>query len=337
MMDAAIPPDTGDHAIADAPVADTFIRVVEVWIPDQDADGDASLLILGGAWYGGARRFGMLSRQMCFGRGEGLPGQAWEARRPIVLKQFDGSVFRRTAAAHAEGLSCGIALPVFDGDTLKAVVLIFCGDDDDRVGAIELWRNRPAQSRDLLLDDGCYGATAEAFEFIARRTAFRKGTGLPGIAWETGLPVFLDDLGKGGRFLRADGARKVGINRGFAIPCAAADGDVYVMAFLSALATPIVRRFESWLPADGGSQLLLHEGFCESAGAWVDGQARGRIAPGDGAIGRAFSTGVPTVGADATNEPGPVGAQARAAGLRAIIALPVWQSGRVTAVVAWYF
>ena len=66
--------------------------------------------------------------QMCFGRGEGLPGQAWEAGRPIVLKQFEGSAFRRTQAAHADGLTCGIALPVFDGDALRAVVLIFCGD-----------------------------------------------------------------------------------------------------------------------------------------------------------------------------------------------------------------
>ena len=56
----------------------TYIRVVEVWVPDADG----ALLVLGSAWYGAAKRFGMKSQQMCFGRGEGLPGQAWEAGRP---------------------------------------------------------------------------------------------------------------------------------------------------------------------------------------------------------------------------------------------------------------
>jgi hypothetical protein len=304
----------------DATIPDTFIRVVEVWVPDAEG----SLLVRGSAWYGAAARFGMHSREMCFGRGEGLPGQAWEARRPIVLKQFEGSAFRRTQAALADGLSCGIALPVFDDDTLKAVVLIFCGDSAMQAGAIELWCNRPDASKDMVLDDGYYGATSDAFEFISRRTAFRRGTGLPGLAWDTGLPVFMPDLGKGGRFLRADSAQKVGINRGFAIPCATADGNHYVMAFLSALATPIVRRFETWLPDPAGSHLLRREGFCEVAGPLDVGRIDEQVRRGEGALGQAFATGVPAV-SDQVD------------GHRAIVALPVLRRGRVAAVVAWYF
>jgi hypothetical protein len=297
----------------------TFIRVVEVWVPDADG----SLLELGGAWYGQATRFGALSRNMVFGRGEGLPGQAWEAGRPIVLKQFEGSAFRRTQAAHADGLTCGIALPVFAGPALKAVVLIFCGDNDTQAGAIELWRNEAEVSKDLLLDDGYYGATSNVFEFISRRTAFRKGTGLPGLAWESGLPVFMDDLGKGGRFLRADSAQKVGINRGFAVPCSTQGPDAYVMAFLSALATPLVRRFETWLPDPEGVFLIRREGFCEAAGA-LDGGSE-RIAAGEGPLGRALASGVPAVGASGV------------AGLESLVALPVLQGERVAAVVAWHF
>ncbi len=305
---------------------DTFIRVVEVWEPDADG----SLLVLGGGHYGSAPRFGALSGQMCFGRGEGLPGQAWEAGHPIVLQKFAGSVFRRTQAAHAEGLTCGIALPVFDAERLKAVVLIFCGSGQALAGAIELWHNDPAESPDMTLRDGHYGSTAEVFEFISRRTAFRKGTGLPGLAWESGLPVFMQDLGKGGRFLRADSAQKVGINRGFAIPCSTADGQHWVMAFLSALATPIVRRFETWLPDPAGSYLLRREGFCEQAGALDGGRFEDRVMSGQGALGQALASGVPRIGALA-GEPG-----AGVAGLRSVLALPVLQGGRVVAVVAWY-
>ena len=313
----------------------TFIRVVEVWVPDREG----SLLEFGGGFYGNAHRFGAISRSMCFGRGEGLPGQAWEAGRPVVLKQFEGSAFRRTQAAAAEGLTCGIALPVFAGDVLKAVLLVFCGDDASHAGAIEVWHNDPAASKDLTLDDGYYGTTAEAFEYISRRTAFRKGTGLPGLAWDTGLPVFMPDLGKGGRFLRADGAVKVGINRGFAIPCSTPGPDSFVMAFLSALATPIVRRFESWLPDDSnerdGGALMRREGFCEVLGM-LDGGSE-RVLSSQGALGQALATGVPQVAGNAGHEPAGVGAAARAAGLEALVALPVLSHGRVTAVVAWYF
>lgn len=296
----------------------SFIRVVEVWVPDDVG----SLLVLGGAHYGAAKRFGASSSEMCFGKGEGLPGQAWEAGRPIVLKEFQGSYFRRTAAALADGLTCGIALPVFSADVLKAVVLIFCGGStaavedlgQQQVGAIELWRNDAKASKDMVLDDGVYGATSEVFEHISRRTAFRKGTGLPGMAWESGLPVFMADLGKGGRFLRADSALQVGINRGFAIPCNTPGPDAYVMAFLSALATPIVQRFESWVPTTAaGGTLMRQDGFCERDGALA---AFGSEAPL--AVRRALATGTPQTQATGND------------GFQAVVALPVLRAAQTT-------
>jgi hypothetical protein len=306
----------------------TFIRVVEVWVPDAEA----SLLEFGGGLYGSAARFGMASRSMCFGRGEGLPGRAWDEGRPIVLTELDPSVFRRTEQARAEGLTCGIALPVFAGDVLKAVFVIFCGDDNEHAGAIELWRNDPAESREMTLDDGYYGNTADAFEFMSRRTSFHKGVGLPGMTWEAGAPVFLPDLGKSGRFLRADSAIKVGINRGFAFPVANLGDDTYVLAFLSALATPLVRRLEVWSPAGSDGALYLSEGFCETQGL-LQASTDVAIAPGQGVVGRAYATAVPMVSERAQDEPGPVGTT----GWTAVAALPVLRQGRVTAVVAWYF
>jgi hypothetical protein len=313
----------------------TFIRVVEVWVPGTDR----MLLEFSAGLYGSASRFGAFSRQMCFGRGEGLPGQAWEAGCPIVLKQFEGSAFRRTQQAHAEGLTCGIALPIFAGDFLTAVLVIFCGDDEAHAGAIELWRNDPATSKDLVLADGYYGSTGDAFEFISRRTAFRKGIGLPGMVWESGLPVFLEDLGKGAGFLRADSAVKVGINRGFAIPCSTSGDAEYVMAFLSALATPIVRRFETWLPVGHGDamRLVRSGGFCEALGTVLESGADEAVEPGQGSLGRALITGVPALSDAAANEPGTVGVAAREAGLQHLVALPVLRAGRLVAVVAWYF
>jgi hypothetical protein len=311
----------------------TFIRVAEVWLPDRTG----SMLEWGGGMYLDAPRFRAHSQTLCFGRGEGLPGQAWDRQRPIVLKEFAGSYFRRTQVAHAEGLTCAIALPVFAGQALMAVLLLFCADDASTVGAIELWHNDPQASADLTLDDGYYGQTAEVFEFISRQTAFRPGSGLPGMAWASGRPVYLPDLGKGTRFLRADSAVKVGINRGLALPWPTPGTGLWVVAFLSALATPIARRFEIWLPDDVGGSLHRSEGHCETTGPVEAGGSGLAVERGDGAIGRVLADCKPVVSERAARDEGPVGAAARASGSTTVVALPLLADGRVVAVVAWYF
>lgn len=307
----------------------TFIRVVEVWVPDAAG----TLLEFGSGWYGDTRAFGAISQRLCFGRGEGLPGQAWEQRRPIMLTDLASGGFLRTQAAAAEGLTCAVAWPVFAGETLRAVLLILCGDDEQHVGAIELWRNALG-SHDMTLDAGYYGGTAEVFAFLSKHTAFRRGTGLPGLVWERGMPVFMADLGHGTKFLRAEGARQVGINRGFALPCALPGHDTYVMAFLSALATPIVRRLELWRPVAGGG-LRRSEGFCEKAGVLAADAAT--LTAGQGLLGQVAASGVPGVALQAGSEPAAVGEAARAAGLGAVVALPILHGSELAAVVAWYF
>lgn len=305
----------------------TFIKATEFWLPSSDR----TLLEFGGGLYAPGARMASISREMCFGRGEGLPGRAWDSGAPVVLHAFDNSYFRRTAAAHADGLSCGIAMPIFAGDYLVAVVVFFCGDDEDHAGAIEVWKNDPA-SKDLTLDDGHYGRTGDTFEFISRRTSFRAGTGLPGMAWAEKRPVFLPDLGRGAGFLRADSAVKVGINRGFAIPCATPGPQQYVLAFLSALGTPIARRVEIWRPDFGDRALTLRDGFCEMTGPLSDTGTP--LDPGQGSIGRCWLTGLPVAGKDLSREPG---SASRVHGLSAVVVLPVLDAGRFVAALALYF
>ena len=292
----------------------TFIRVIEYWVPSEDG----SLLEFGGGLFGEATRFAAISNNLCFGRGEGLPGLAWDSGHPIMLKTLEGSYFRRAKAAQAAGLTCAIAVPIFKGDRLSAVTVFFCGDDEDHAGAIELWRNDPAESSDMSLADGYYGTTGDTFEFISRSTSFRRGTGLPGMAWDTQKPVFLPNLGKGSGFLRADGAVKVGINRGFAIPCSTLDGSNFVMAFLSALATPIARRVETWELDTSGTALRRTLGFSEVQTASTTPDTVPLTGPDAGALAQAFTTGVPVVA-----EP--------------MIAIPIAPQGHITAVMALHF
>ncbi len=313
----------------------TFIRATEVWVPGPDG----SVLELAAGAYGEAVRFGVQSQGVRFAYGKGLPGRCWQEGRPIVLRQFENSYFQRTEAAHADGLTCGIALPIFAGDFLTAVLVIFCGDDDEHAGAIELWHNAPP-SVDMLLADGYYGRTGDTFETVARQVSLRRGSGLPGLSWQRGGPVFMADLGRGSGFLRADSAQRVGINRGFAFPCSGRGKDTWIMAFLSALGTPLVRRFEIWEPDQDSTasppRLLRSGGFCEQTGMLADPLPGLGLDAGHGSIGQVALTGRPALSEKLADEP-VVGTETAALGLTLMVAVPVINAGKLGSVVVWYF
>lgn len=269
----------------------TFIRCIELWLPSADA----SMLEFGGGLFGDARRFEAATRGLCFGRGEGLPGQAWEAGHPVMLNSLQGASFRRSAAAQACGLTSAVALPLFVAEALRAVVVLFCGDDQDHAGAIEIWHNDPEESSDLTLQDGYYGTTGDTFEFLSRNTQFRPGTGLPGRAWAEQTPVFMPDLGRGSGFLRTDSAIKVGINRGLALPCSSTNAQTYVLAFLSALATPIARRVDVWQPDAMVSHLLHSFGFSEDPAPSAPVADQTLALDCDNPVAQVFASGVPVV------------------------------------------
>ncbi len=313
----------------------TLIKAVEVWLPTPDR----SLLEFGGGLFGRATGFGASSRAMCFGRGEGLPGRAWFDGRPIVLKQFEGSYFRRTDAAREAGYTCAIAVPVFVAEQMTAVVVFFCGGspagESTHDGAVELWRNNARVTSDMTLVDGYFGPeAAEAFEPLTRDTYLPRGSGLPGMAWQRGASVLIDDLGQAAKFMRAESAAEVGINRGLAFPCSTATNDAYVLALLSTTQTPIAKRIECWAPDDSRQCLQRVFGFCETVGGLRASEGGTVLA---GAIGKAFASGVPVVNEAAGTEPGSVGDAARAAGLQSMLALPVVNEGAVSEVLALYF
>lgn len=310
----------------------TFIRVCEIWVPSRDR----TLLEFQGGLYGPLKRFRLASERMCFGYDEGLPGKAWSARHPVILKDLQHSYFKRGNAAQEAGLTCGVAIPIFAGDYLLAVVVLFCGDDEDHVGAIELWHNDPAQSHDMGLVDGYYGI-AESFEYVACRTRLRPGFGLPGIVWKSGMPEIMSDLCSSQQFLREDDARKAGLTKGLGLPSLYAPDQNYVMTFLSAMGTPIARRFEVWVPVESREALIFSAGYCDVVPDFAQDYTATRLYPGDSPISVVWLTGIPVISESVADGSSAVGASARKAGLEATLALPVLEHGRLKAVVAFYF
>lgn len=168
----------------------TFIKVTEIWIPDRQR----TQLEFGSGLYGALSEFKAASEQQHFAYDEGLPGKAWSQGHPVMLTRFEHSYFKRTAAAQKAGLTCGIAIPIFSGDFLLAVVMFLCGDDEDHAGAIEVWSNA-ANSDSLSVIDGYYG-TLQHFEHLSRQLAMAKGEGIPGQVWASGMPVLIEDIGQ---------------------------------------------------------------------------------------------------------------------------------------------
>lgn len=308
--------------------AETFIQVAEVWVPDGDE------LVYAAGDYNGLEAFEAASRQSRFAKGEGLPGRAWSQARPIVLKSFDGSYFRRAEAAKEAGLSAAVAIPVFEGPQLLAVLVVLCGDDAARTGAIEVWTNDADGL--LTLDDGYYGA-ADEFEFVSRHTHFPRGQGLPGGVWASDTPILMRDLGAGYKFVRASAAGKAGLTTGIGFPVPVPGNTPYVVTLLSALGTPIAQRFEIWdaRPARMGQsgKAILIDGVCAREGPLWKDDGDGlhteavTASPWQGVIGQVLGSGLPVVARQSAALP---------AGYGAFVGLPIHRNGALSHIVAWY-
>jgi hypothetical protein len=295
----------------------TFIRITEIWVPTEDR---TELRYLDGL-YGSHDELRALSQQMGFRYNEGLPGKAWAARHPIIFRELEGSHFKRIEAARAIGLTCGVALPVFAGDLLKAVVVFLCGDSKVAAGAMELWHNDPSKFSELRLVDGYYGP-AVMFEISSRHGGFPRGYGLPGRVWNTNMPLVVKDLHDSKVFLRWKEALEIGVNRGLGIPYPHPSGQTWVMTFLSARDTPIARRFEIWVPTQEEDSLIFHAGDCDQNAELASEYESTKIEKGDGAIGQAWVSRVATVRTSLADENSTVGESAAAAGLDAMVAMP---------------
>jgi hypothetical protein len=322
-------------AIRDVPMK-TFIRVVELWVPDRTR----TRLELEGSLCGAEfSEFRALSENTLFAYDEGLPGKAWAAGHPIVLTKLSDSYFKRPDEAKEIGLTCGVALPVFAGEFLHAVMVLFCGGDEKLVGAIELWHNDLELSHELALVDGYYG-TADEFEFNSRHTRFPRGFGLPGRTWKAGQPLIIKDLLNSKGFLRREEASEIGITCGVGIPYKTSSdqtsGQTWVMTLLSAQATPIAARFEIWVPNEARDALAFHSGDCSNNTDLDALYASKSIRKGEGCIGGAWATGMPVINEHLKHDESIVASLACASGMKQIFVLPVIESARLKAVLAWY-
>jgi len=313
----------------------SFVRVVELWIPDEAR----AVLEFGGGLYGEElQEFREISEHGLFAYDEGLPGKTWAAGHPVIMTEFAGtaSSFKRADEAKLFGLTCGVGIPVFAGGTLKAVMILLCGSEArDYAGAIELWHNAANRSHELTLVDGHYGSAGN-LEFNSRHTSFPRGYGVPGRAWKADQPVIVTDLREGGPFLRARDAAEIGIECGLGIPFRGGDDETWVVSLLSAQDTPIAHRFEIWKPAAPQDELTFETGYCDGKTDLDALFASRGIRKEEGSIGKAWATGRPVISDDLKNDSCIAALAAIESGLTRTIVLPVFRGADLQAVIAWY-
>ncbi|NOS89589.1 MAG: GAF domain-containing protein [Methylococcaceae bacterium] len=305
----------------------TFIKVTEIWIPDKER----TQLEFGSGLYGGLDDFKAASEQQHFAYNEGLPGKAWAAGHPIVLSKFEHSYFKRTAAAQQAGLTCGIAIPIFSGDFLLAVVVFLCGDDAEHAGAIEVWCNDPHTENCLKVLDGYYG-TLQHFADLSRHIRVSKAQGLAGQAWASNLPILIDDISRDHAFVRAAEARQAGISMGIGIPVSDHPQQSYIMTFLSAKATPLAKRIQIWTPDALGQHLVCQQGYSKTNNDLAKIFETVTVTKGIGALGRVWLTGMPVITGNHEPYYNP-----ELDSLSSMLALPVISHGRLQAIVSFLF
>lgn len=107
-----------------------------------------------------------------------------------------------------------------------------CETLDWEVGV--LWQVDPAEPVLHCLEI-CHtnGRSTPEFDQLSKSLAFKKGVGLPGRIWETGLPCWIDDVVSDSNFPRAPVARREGLRGAFGFPILLGDEVWGVLEFFS--------------------------------------------------------------------------------------------------------
>jgi hypothetical protein len=300
----------------------SFVRAVEVWIPDGD------LLQRQSGAYGHLAQFEQASSALVLKRGQGLPGAAWASMQPEVWQEL-GASFVRAESARLAGLDAAVALPLFRGHELASVVVFFCGSRHQTGGCIEIWE--PTEDGRLKHRDGYYGRLAR-FEAVSRATRFARGEGLPGSVLQRGSPYIVEDLRSSGAFVRSAAAREDGVQSGLGLPLYFGSQIANVALFLSAESTPLARAFEVWTPTPEGYLERTQAFYAEGMGAFAEAGSH-KVASDADLQGRAFSSGQPLAIDCAQARSFGRREAAEACGLDLAVALPIHDGERVRSVV----
>lgn len=270
-----------------------FIKVIEIWTPAPEQQG----LKLADAIYGKYGGLKQASEQCIFAYDEDLPGKAWSTATPQIISGPDHPYLHHMDPVARAGINTGLVIPIFTGEFLNSVVVILCGEIQNRAGAIELWGKRDDKASELSLLQGYYGSL-QKLEQATQRIQFARGSGLPGSAWDYHIPMVVEDMIATRLFKRASAAVIEGITAAIGLPFSYYTNKEYVLTFLSAHSTPIAQRFEIWIPERENEHLFFHAGICQKGEDLFALHNKTHIRRGEDILGKVWLTGTPAISHD---------------------------------------
>lgn len=113
-------------------------------------------------------------------------------------------------------MTCDVALPVFAGEFLTAVMVLFCGDEKPLAPSNSSTTIRKSLTKwDV---STVTMAPPTCSNLIQGTRSFPRGFGLPGRTWKAGMPLIIKDLHNSKRFLRWEEASEIGMSCGVGVP-----------------------------------------------------------------------------------------------------------------------
>ena len=259
----------------------SLIRAIEVWVPR------GHVLVQSSGVYGD-RELARVSARSTFRRGEGLPGAAWSTERPLVWHDL-GVFFVRAEQARAAGVDVAMALPIFNGNALTAVIVFLMSKAYGSPGCLEIW-DAKADMRVLGHGGGHYCGCAD-FEKFSQLIQFPFGTGLPGGTYSAGKPLVMHDVRQSTTFIRAGLAARCGLRFGLGLPFRHGRSVQYVLTLVAGEERPFLQTVEHWEAGQGSEEPRLALRASSEAVA----EPASREAPGEHLAADVLATGVPKV------------------------------------------
>jgi hypothetical protein len=193
--------------------AEENVGAIELWHNNSELSHEMALV---DGYYGTAAMFEFNSRHTTFPRGYGLPGKAWKADGPVIIKNLGrAQQFLRAADAALSGIDFGLAVPYRTSPSETWVVSFLSAPGTPIARRFEIWKADLEQDA-LVFDCGhCIGGTNLDVAFADG--VISRNEGAIGQAWASGLPVLCSDL-KSDPSIAAQAAKKAGLNQAVVLP-----------------------------------------------------------------------------------------------------------------------
>ncbi|MEM8944594.1 MAG: hypothetical protein AAGD11_05360 [Planctomycetota bacterium] len=224
-----------------------------------------------------------------------------------------------------------LSVPIFKKSVLSSVLLLQFARRPEAVGTAEIWSR---DARDELALEAGYYSELDRFQAITRFVSFPRGAGLPGLSWEERDVKIIAGLGSSPDFMRAAGAREVGLDVGLAIPILPAGQELQaVLLLLSSSAASLGQAFGVWRVTNGSSWACDERVFTQHCDRDLAGKLINDASPD--LVAMVVATGAPVV----TELGSPDSLDLEGQGQESIswaIAIPIWRNKTLQSVATIY-